>query len=130
MKAILRFALLATISHTAMFSQTSTATHVPYEINIAPGVAEKLLLHKAPLACPHVDMAARVTATVVVAFEIDKNGNVPYAKVISGPQMLRKALLDAVRKYKYKPYIFNGKPVEVETTVSVAVDTARDCPGN
>ena len=73
-------------------------------------------------------MAARVTGTVVVAIEIDRNGDVLHPKVVTGPRMLQKAVLDAVRKYKYKPYLLNGKPIEVETTVSVAVDTLRGCP--
>ena len=72
-------------------------------------------------------MAARTKATVVLGIEIDKNGDVPFAKVISGPTMLRKPVLDAVRKYKYKPYLLNGKAVEVETTVSVTMDSALDC---
>ena len=42
--------------------------------------------------------------------------------------MLRKAALNAVRKYKYKPYLVNGKAVEVETTTSVTIDNYRDCP--
>jgi protein TonB len=72
-------------------------------------------------------MAARVTATVVLAIVIDKNGDVLHPKVISGPAMLRKPVLDAVRKYKYKPYLLNGKAVEVETTVSVTMDSYLDC---
>ena len=52
--------------------------------------------------------------------------------------MLQKPVLDAVRKYKYKPYLMaldhsftsfplNGKAVEVETTVSVTMDSYLDC---
>lgn len=58
--------------------------------------------------------------TVVVAIEISSQGDVVDAQIISGPKMLHQLVLDAVRKYKYKPYLLNGKPVEVETTVSVA----------
>jgi len=93
-------------------------------------MAEKLLIHKAEIICPHIAMAARVTGTVVVAFEIDTNGDVLLPRVISGPQMLRKAVLDAVRKYKYQPYLLNGNAVDVETTVSVAIDTLRGCPAD
>jgi len=42
--------------------------------------------------------------------------------------MLRKPVLAAVQKYKYKPYLINDTAVEVDSTVSVAVDTYRDCP--
>ncbi len=72
-------------------------------------------------------MAARVKATVVVKFEIDKIGNVLHPKVVSGPAMLQKPVLSAVRKYKYKPYLLNGTATEVETTVLVTMDSALDC---
>jgi outer membrane biosynthesis protein TonB len=123
--------VISAILHPASFAQThpNHDTQQPYEIQISAGVAQKLLIHKVePDACPHIPMAARFTATIVVAIEIDKNGNVLYPKVISGPAMLRKPVLDAIRKYKYKPYLLNGKAVDVETTVSVPIDTLHGCP--
>jgi len=87
-----------------------------------------MVVHKAELACPKMGMPARVTGTVVVKVLIDTNGNVVNPKVVSGPLMLQKAVLEAVRDYKYKPYTLNSKAVEAVTTISVAVDTYRDCP--
>jgi protein TonB len=75
-------------------------------------------------------MAAWVTGTVVVAILIDRNGDVLHPKVISGPAMLKKPVLDAVRKYKYKPYLLNGRAVEAETTVLVTMDSHLDCHYN
>lgn len=86
-----------------------------------------MLIHKADLACPSVAMPARVTGAVVLRILIGTNGNVLHLRVISGPIMLRKPVLDAVRKYKYKPYLLNRTAVEMISTVSVAVDTYRDC---
>jgi Gram-negative bacterial TonB protein C-terminal len=40
-------------------------------------------------------------------------------RVISGPPMLQPAAMDAVRSWRYKPYLLNGEPVEVETTINV-----------
>jgi protein TonB len=40
-------------------------------------------------------------------------------RVISGPASLRQSALDAVQKWTYRPYLLNGMPVEVETTVNV-----------
>jgi protein TonB len=133
MKTLAWFVLLFAISAPGLLAQAKTSSAAPpqpYEIQISSVVAEKLLVHKVePDACPHVAMAARVTGTVVVAFEIDQKGNVLHLKVVSGPKMLQKAVFDAVRKYKYNPYLLNGKAVEVETTVSVAIDTLHGCPG-
>jgi len=44
--------------------------------------------------------------------------------------MLSKPVLDSVRKYKYKPYLLNGKAVDVETTVWVTMDSYLDCHFN
>ena len=64
-----------------------------------------------------------------MAFEIDKNGNILDPTVVSGPSLLRRPVLDAVQKfYKYKPYLLNGKAVDVETTVSVFVGLQCNSP--
>ncbi len=86
---------------------------------MAPEVAEKLLIHKAEPVIKPMPIAARVTGTVVMAIVISKTGHVLSPQVISGPKMLQQAGLDAVRKYRYKPYSLNGKPVEVTTRVSI-----------
>ena len=97
------------------------------DIWVSSGVAEKLLIHKVDWECPAVANSL-VTGTVVVAFEIGRNGDVLHPMVISGPLRLHARVLDAVRKYKYKPYLLNGKAVEVATTVYVAVDLNHGCP--
>ncbi len=114
----------------ALLAQTTGTIPQGAEIQLGSGVVEKLLIYKAPLACPHMATTARVTGTVVVGFDLGKHGEVLHPIVISGPAMLRKPVLDAVRKYRYKPYLLNGKAIEAETTVSVTVDTARNCPNN
>ncbi len=109
-------------------TQIDPATTLPTRaVRISPKIAEGLLLHKADIICPRIPMAARVKATVVIALEIDMNGTVIHSKVVSGPAMLQKPVIDAVRKYKYKPYLLNGKPTEVETTVWVTMDSYLDC---
>jgi protein TonB len=94
---------------------------------MAPETAEKMILNKADLACPKLSMPARFSGTVVVKILIDKKGSVVRSKVISGPPMLQSTVLDAVRKYKYKPYMISTTPAQVATTVSVQVDSYRDC---
>ncbi|MGD0940822.1 MAG: energy transducer TonB [Terracidiphilus sp.] len=108
-------------------SQATSRTEQPFEVQILRGVAEKLLVHKADVICPRIAMPAHVIGTVVVAIEINRNGDVLHPKVISGPAMLQKRVLDAVRKYKYKPYLLNGTAIDVETTVAVTLDSNLDC---
>jgi protein TonB len=56
---------------------------------------------------------------VVLQATISKTGSIENLHVISGPAMLQQAALDAVRSWRYKPYLLNGEPVEVDTTVNV-----------
>jgi len=108
-------------------TQANPAKRHPSAIKISSGVAEKLLAHKADIICPRIAMPAHVIGTVVVALTIDENGDVLRPKVISGPAMLQKRVVDAVRKYRYKPYLLNGKAVNAETTVWITLDSNADC---
>ena len=57
--------------------------------------------------------------TVVLQATISKAGTSQNLKVVSGPPMLQQAAIDAVKTWRYRPYLLNNEPVEVETTVSV-----------
>jgi protein TonB len=50
---------------------------------------------------------------------ISKQGTIEKLEAISGPEMLKGAATDAVRTWRYKPYILNGEPTEVDTTITV-----------
>jgi protein TonB len=66
--------------------------------------------------------ASRIQGTVVVGAAVDKQGRVidPYiASSASPPPLLNQAALDAVKQWRYRPYLLNGNPVEVETQITV-----------
>jgi periplasmic protein TonB len=56
---------------------------------------------------------------VVLQAQISKDGNIENLTLISGHPMLAPAAIEAVKQWKYKPYLLNGEPVEVETSVQV-----------
>ncbi len=62
---------------------------------------------------------ARIQGTVVLDAVVGKTGVVENLKVVSGPNELQQSSLDAVRQWKYKPFLSNGNPIDVETTISV-----------
>jgi periplasmic protein TonB len=68
---------------------------------------------------PAIAKAARIQGTVVLQATISKNGTIENLRVISGPPMLQSAATQAVQGWRYKPYLLNGEPVEVETQVNV-----------
>ena len=63
--------------------------------------------------------AARIEGTVVIAAIISKSGSIENLRVMSGPPMLAAGALNAVKTWRYKPYMLNDGPVEVETTIKV-----------
>jgi len=91
----------------------------PKKVNISAGVAAGMLLQKITPNYPPIAKAARVSGTVILQATISKSGTIENLHVISGPAMLQQSTMDAVKQWRYKPYLLNGEPVEVETTVNV-----------
>jgi protein TonB len=88
----------------------------PRTFRISSGVMQGLLLKKVDPVYPG---DARVEGTVVLHAIIGKDGHVQSLEAVSGPAMLKGAAIDAVRQWTYKPYLLNGEPVEVDTTVVI-----------
>jgi protein TonB len=55
----------------------------------------------------------------VLSAVIDTNGQITNLQLVSGHPMLVPAAIAAVKQWRYKPYLLNGQPVEVETTITV-----------
>jgi protein TonB len=89
------------------------------KVNISAGVAVGLLVQKTAPVYPPIAKTARVSGTVVIQATISKAGTVENLRVVNGPTMLRQAALDAVKSWRYRPYLLDGSPTEVETTVNV-----------
>jgi periplasmic protein TonB len=68
---------------------------------------------------PMIAKAARVEGPVVVEAIISRTGTIESLHVVSGPQMLQSAALDAIREARYRPYRLNGEPTEVQTRITV-----------
>lgn len=86
---------------------------------ISGGVMAGQLLNKVTPVYPPIARAAHVSGAVVLHAIISKDGTVGNLEAISGPEMLRVSALDAVRQWTYQPYLLNGEPTEVDTTVIV-----------
>ena len=68
---------------------------------------------------PDAARKARIQGKVILATTISKEGDVENIVLKSGHPLLAPAAIEAVKQWKYKPYILNGKPVAVETRVEV-----------
>jgi protein TonB len=91
----------------------------PKKINISGGVMVGNLIQKTQPIYPPIARAARIQGTVVLQATISKTGTIENLRVVNGPAMLQDSALSAVRSWRYRPYLLNGEPVEVETTVNV-----------
>jgi periplasmic protein TonB len=91
---------------------------------VPSSVVSGLLLQKVVPQYPRFAIATRTEGTVTLAAIISKTGTIENLRVVSGPPMLRQAALDAVKYWRYQPYLLDGQPVEVETTVNVVFSLA------
>jgi periplasmic protein TonB len=61
-----------------------------------------------------------VQGPVVLAAVIGKDGTIQGLRVVSSASpLLNQSALEAVKQWRYRPYILNGEPVEVDTTITV-----------
>ena len=61
----------------------------------------------------------RIEGSVELMATISKTGDISHVKVLSGDSQLSRAASDAVKQWKYKPYLLNGEPVEIQTQVTI-----------
>ena len=101
----------------AMVAVPKIAT--PQRVRVSSGVQSGLLIRKVPPTYPPLARQARIQGTVILQAQISKTGDIENLQLISGHPMLAPAAIEAVKQWKYKPYLLNGEPVEVETTVQV-----------
>ncbi len=94
-------------------------TAVPQRVRISQGVTKGLLIHRVEPVYPPLARAARVQGEVILTAIIDTNGAIKNLQLVSGHPMLVPAAIGAVQQWRYKPYLLNGQPVEVETTITV-----------
>jgi TonB family protein len=88
-------------------------------INVAPSVMEaNLVLSRVPVY-PDVAKADHVEGPVVAKAIISKAGTVENVHIIQGDPLLRRAAAEAIYKWRYRPYLLNGQPVQVATTITV-----------
>ncbi|MBZ5655224.1 MAG: TonB family protein [Acidobacteriia bacterium] len=91
----------------------------PQRVRVSSGVSTGLLIKKVTPNYPPLARQARIQGQVVLQAEISKEGTIQNLQLISGHPMLAPAAIEAVKQWRYKPYLLNGEPVAVETQVMV-----------
>jgi len=103
----------------SVFGSGSKAKFMPRVVPISAGIAAGMIIHKTTPVYPKFAQDAHITGTVMLKATITKQGTIEGIQVLSGPKLLAPAAVDAVKTWKYKPYMLDGQPVAVETNVTI-----------
>jgi len=91
----------------------------PMRVRVSQGVMQGMVISKVQPVYPADAKAARIQGSVVIAAIIGKDGNIQSERLISGHPLLAPAAMDAVKQWKYRPYLLNGQAMEVDTQVTI-----------
>lgn len=95
------------------------AEHVVTRVTRSEGVQLALLINRVVPAYPPLPRQARIEGEVKLHAIIGTDGTIRSLEVESGHPLLVQAALDAVRQWRYRPALLSGRPVEVETFITV-----------
>jgi periplasmic protein TonB len=103
---------------------SSTPVAVPKvavsRVRVSAGVTQGMKVRDVKPVYPQMAKVARIQGAVVLAAVIGKDGSIQNLHVVStASPLLNQSAIDAVKQWRYRPYILNGEPVEVDTTITV-----------
>jgi len=99
-------------------AQTEPAKQ-PLRLRVSSGVAEGLVKHKVNPKYPREARNQGIQGDVILQAMIDTKGNIVSLKAVQGDPILAEASIEAVKQWKYRPYLLNGEPVVLETTIKI-----------
>ena len=109
----------ATVEFSTDPPHVTTPKPGPVRLRISMGVADGLSLRKVKPSYPEEARTKHIYGDVILRVAIDKQGNVISTNVMSGDPLLAEAAVNAVKQWKYKPYLLNGEPVELDTSIKI-----------
>ena len=94
-------------------------TYGPLNLRVSSGVADSLKVHHVQPEYPQAARISHITGDVILRAIIDREGQIAELTLLSGHPLLAESAIKAVKQWRYRPYILNGNPVLVETTIKV-----------
>ena len=91
----------------------------PSRVRVPQGVTQGMVISKVQPIYPPDAKAARIQGSVSIGALIAKDGSIQSERLISGHPLLAPSAMDAVKQWKYRPYLLNGQAVEVDTQVTI-----------
>ena len=102
-----------------LMGPTSAPTPVLQNLMVSQGVSRGLLIKQVQPVYPRSAIDMKIEGAVQLMAVVTKNGDISQTKVLSGDKTLAQAAVEAVKKWKYKPYLLNGEPVDIQTQITV-----------
>ena len=103
----------------ALALNSAAAQQEPAPQRVSAGVMAGQVLSKVQPVYPPEAKAAGITGSVILHAIIGKDGMISSLQLVSGPDVLAKAAWDAVKQWTYQPYLLNGQPTAVDTTITI-----------
>jgi protein TonB len=100
-------------------TNTTLPKPAPGSVRVSQGVSQGLLVKRVSPIYPPMALQLRKQGAVELLAHLSKDGSINSVQVLSGDAMLANAAVTAVRQWKYRPYLLNGLPVEIETQITV-----------
>lgn len=119
MTKIQLMAVLACLGLVALAAAQTEPTKRPLKLRVSSGVAEGLKTYTVNPKYPKEAREKGIQGDVILQATIDTKGNIGDLKAVQGDPILADASIEAVKQWRYKPYLLNGEPVEVETTIKI-----------
>jgi protein TonB len=124
MKSIYSLCITACLlSPLTTFAQQPSPAQTAAPIKVASGVMAGLAVyHPVP---------SDAKGRTVLSARIDKTGRVQDVKVVApNSQTTSDAVVATVKRWRYRPYLLNGEPVDVQTTITINSDSGAATPGS
>jgi protein TonB len=100
-------------------SPSKAPTPVLQSVTVSQGVSQGLLVKKVQPVYPPVALRMHLEGAVQLMATISKSGDISAVKILGGDPGLARAAVAAVKQWKYKPYLLNGSPVEIQTQITM-----------
>jgi TonB family protein len=102
--------------------------HPPARIHVGGNVQAAKIVNRVKPTYPPLAVQARISGTVQLHAIITRDGTVREVDAISGHPLLLQSAMNAVKQWRYKPTLLNGRPAEVDTTIDVEFNLAGVAP--
>jgi len=103
----------------------STTAPAPKRTRVPARIAEANLVYDVAPKYPPEAGRARIEGTVVLMAVIGKDGTVRDVRVESGLPLLAQAAIEAVKQWRYRPYLLNGEPVEIDSQITINFNLSK-----